>query len=99
MEEGLAALVNNSPQGKTDECHDDPDDADIGPDIDENKLIARKTNFEHGFILKFSLLGNEFVFAGISIIKIIITFICLTLRRVVDQGSQAFLQDLTSTDI
>ena len=36
LEEGLAALVNDSPQGKTDECDDDPDDADTGPDIDEN---------------------------------------------------------------
>ena len=43
LEEGLAALVNNSPQGKTDDGDNDPDDADTSPDIDENKLIAQKT--------------------------------------------------------
>ena len=53
LEEGLAALVNNSPQGKTDDGDDDPDDADTGPDIDENELIAQKTKFERDFILEF----------------------------------------------
>ena len=39
VEEGLAALVNNSP-GESDDGDDDPDDADTSPDIDKNKLIA-----------------------------------------------------------
>ena len=47
-EEGLAALlVNNSPQGKPDDdSDDDPDDADVGPNVDEEELIAQKTEFE-----------------------------------------------------
>ena len=53
LEEGLAALVNDSSQGKNDECDDDPDDADAGPDIDKNKLITQKTKFERDFILEF----------------------------------------------
>ena len=37
LEEGLAALVNDSSQGKSnDECDDNPDNADAGPDIDKN---------------------------------------------------------------
>ena len=44
LEEGLATLVNDSSQGKSDECDDDPDDADAGPDIDENELMPRKLN-------------------------------------------------------
>ena len=59
LEEGLAALVNDSSQGKNDECDDDPDDADTGPDIDENKLIAQKTEFELDFILEFRDLFSE----------------------------------------
>ena len=54
-----AALVNDSPQGKTDECDDDPDDADTGPDIDESELIAQKTEFERDFILEFRDLFSE----------------------------------------
>ena len=52
VEEGLAALVNDSP-GESDDCDDDPDDADTSPDIDKNELIAQKTKFEHDFILEF----------------------------------------------
>ena len=55
LEEGLATLVNDSPQGKIDEC----DDADTGPDIDKNKLIAQKTKFERDFILEFRDLFSE----------------------------------------
>ena len=45
-EEGLAALVNDSSKGiYDDECDDDPDIADAGPDIDEDELIAQKTEF------------------------------------------------------
>ena len=44
LDEGLAALVNDSSKGKSDdECDDDPDVADAGPDIDEDQLIAQKT--------------------------------------------------------
>ena len=59
LEEGLAALVNDSSQGKPDECDDDPDDADAGPDIDKNELIAQKTKFERDFILEFRDLFSE----------------------------------------
>ena len=47
-EEGLAALlVNTSPQGKPDDdSDDDPDSAYVGPDVDEDELIAQKTEFE-----------------------------------------------------
>ena len=59
------------------------------------------SKFKDEITLEFSLLGNELIFvnvrAGISIIGIITTIICLT-RRVVDQGGQASLQDLTGTD-
>ena len=58
--EGLATLVNDSSQGKSnDECDDDPDIADAGPDIDENELIAQKTKFERDFILEFRDLFSE----------------------------------------
>ena len=58
VEEGLAALVNNSP-GESDDGDDDLDDADSGPDIDENELIAQKTEFERDFILEFRDLFSE----------------------------------------
>ena len=46
-EEGLAALVSTSPQGKSDDDgDDDPDSATVGPDVDKDKLIAQKTEFE-----------------------------------------------------
>ena len=51
--EGLAAMVNMSSQGKSDdEVVGDLDSVDIGPDIDENELIEQKTEFEKKFILK-----------------------------------------------
>ena len=54
-EEGLAALlVNTSPQGMPDDDgDDDPNCTDVGPDIDEDELIAQKTEFEKNFILEF----------------------------------------------
>ena len=60
-EEGLAALlVNTSPQGKPDDdSDDDPDCTDVGPDIDEDELIAQKTEFERDFILEFRNLFSE----------------------------------------
>ena len=59
-EEGLAALVGTSPQGKPDDDgDDDPDSVNIGPDIDENKLIEQKTEFEKKFILKHRSLCSE----------------------------------------
>ena len=58
VEEGLAALVNDSP-GESDDGDDDPDDADTGPDIDESELIAQKTEFERDFILEFRDLFSE----------------------------------------
>ena len=58
LEEDLAALVNNSP-GESDDGDDDLDDADTGPDIDENELIAQKTEFERDFILEFRDLFSE----------------------------------------
>ena len=44
-EEGLATLlVNTSPQGKpNDDSDDDPDSTDVGPNVDEDELIAQKT--------------------------------------------------------
>ena len=42
-EEGLAALVNTSPQGKPDDDgDDDPDSVNVGPDVDKDKLITQK---------------------------------------------------------
>ena len=59
-EEGLAALVHKSSQGKpNDDGDDDPDSAKVGPDIDEDELIAQKTEFERNFILKFRNLFSE----------------------------------------
>ena len=46
-EDGLAAGVNMSPQGKPDDDgDDDPDSVSVSPDIDKDKLIAQKTEFE-----------------------------------------------------
>ena len=40
-EEGLAALVNTSPQGKPDDDgDDDPHSVNVSPDVDEDELIA-----------------------------------------------------------
>ena len=59
-EEGLAALVNTSPQGKPDDDgYDDPYSVNVGPDIDEDELIAQKTEFERKFILKHRSLFSE----------------------------------------
>ena len=45
-EEGLATLVNTSPQGKPDDVGDDDHNStNVGPDIDEDELIAQKTEF------------------------------------------------------
>ena len=58
--EGLAALVNDSSKGKSDdECDDDPDVADVGPEVDEDKLIAQKTELERDFILELRDLFSE----------------------------------------
>ena len=38
---------------------DDPDCNDVGPDIDEDKLIAQKTEFKREFILEFRNLFSE----------------------------------------
>ena len=96
-EEGLAALlVNTSPQGKPDDDSDDDlNCTDVGPDIDEDELLAQKIELKRDFILKFSLLSYELILvnirANISTIGIIITIIIrLTLWRSVDQqGSQS----------
>ena len=52
-EEGLAALlVDTSKQGKPDDDNDDdPDSTNVGPNVDEEELIAQKTEFEKKFIL------------------------------------------------
>ena len=52
-EEGLAALINTPTQGKPDDDgDDDPDSISVGPDGDEDELIAQKNEFEKKFILK-----------------------------------------------
>ena len=49
-----------SPQGKPDDDGDDgPDSANVGPDIDEDELIAQKTEFDRNFSLKFRSLFSE----------------------------------------
>ena len=59
-EEGLAALINTPTQGKPDDDgDDDPDSPNVGPDMDEDELIAQKTEFERNFILKFRSLFSE----------------------------------------
>ena len=60
-EEGLAALlVDTSKQGKPDDDNDDdPDSTNVGPNVDEEELIAQKTEFEKNFILKFRDLFSE----------------------------------------
>ena len=58
--EGLAAMVNTSSQGKSDdEVVDDLDSVIVGPDIDENELIEQKTEFEKKFIRKHRSLFSE----------------------------------------
>ena len=60
-EEGLAALlVNTSPQGKPDDdSDDDPNSTNVGPNVDEEELIAQKTEFKRNFILEFRDLFSE----------------------------------------
>ena len=60
-EEGLAALlVDTSKQGKpNDDDDDDPDSTSVGPNVDEEELIAQKTEFERKFILEFRSLFSE----------------------------------------
>merc|ERR1711867_431744 len=60
-EEGLAALlVDTSKQGKPDDDDDDdPDSTSVGPNVDEEELIAQKTEFERKFILEFRSLFSE----------------------------------------
>ena len=59
-EEGLTALVNMSPHGKPhDDGDDDPDSISVGPDVDEDELIAQKTEVEVKFILKHRSLFSE----------------------------------------
>ena len=60
-EEGLAALlVDTSKQGKPDDDDDDdPNSTSVGPSVDEEELIAQKTEFERKFILEFRSLFSE----------------------------------------
>merc|ERR1712101_1448 len=58
--EGLAALlVDTSKQGKPDDDDDDDPDCGVGPSVDEEELIAQKTEFERKFILEFRNLFSE----------------------------------------
>ena len=55
--EGLAALINTPTQGKPDDDGDDDlDSICVGPDVDEDKLIAQKNEFEKKFIHKHIIL-------------------------------------------
>merc|ERR1712237_232006 len=60
-EEGLAALlVDTSNQGKPDDDDDDdPDSCSVSPIVDEEELIAQKTEFEQEFIREFRRLFSE----------------------------------------
>ena len=59
-EEGLATLlVDTSKQGKPDDDDDDDPGSTVGPNVDEEELIAQKTEFERKFILKFRSLFSE----------------------------------------
>ena len=59
-EEGLTALINTLTQCKPDDDGDDnPDSISVGSDIDKDKLIAQKNEFEKKFILKHRILFSE----------------------------------------
>ena len=44
LKEGLAALVNDSPQGKTDDGDDDPDDADKALTLTKTNSLPKRLN-------------------------------------------------------
>ena len=42
-----------SKQGKPDDDDDDDSDSNVGPNVDEEELLAQKTEFKRKFILEF----------------------------------------------